>query len=247
MEGWRADTYGERIAADYDARLPGRLDTAACVELLAALAGGGPVLELGVGTGRVALPLAARGLQVDGIDASAAMVARLKAKPGGAGVRVVVGDFAAVPAPGAAYRLVYVVFNTLFCLLAQDDQARCFAAVADRLAGDGVFVVEAFVPDPARLAKRQDVTVERIEPDRVELSAVRYDPLAQRIDAQHVTLTPGGVHLAPVALRYAWPAELDLLARLAGLRLRDRWGGWRREPLDADSGQHVSVYERAAP
>src|SRR5919201_835972 len=187
MEGWRADTYGERIAADYDARLPGRLDTAACVELLAALAGPGPVLELGVGTGRVALPLAARGLRVHGVDASEAMVARLRAKPGGEAVEVTIGDLAQVPAEGP-FTLVFVVFNTLFCLLTQEDQVRCFARVAERLAPGGAFVVEAFVPDPGRLARLQELTVDHVGADRVILTATRRDPVGQRIDSQHLVL-----------------------------------------------------------
>jgi SAM-dependent methyltransferase len=243
MDDYRPATYGDRIADVYDEWQRGGFDTDACVEFLAGLAGPGPVLELGVGTGRVALPLAARGLEVHGIDASAAMVERLHAKPGGDAVRVTIGDFAEVPVDGS-YPLVFVVFNTLFCLLTQDDQVRCFARVAERLAGGGAFVVEAFVPDPALLARPQEVTADHVGLDAVALTATRRDPLGQRIDAQHMVLGPDGVRLYPVALRYAWPAELDLMARLAGLRLRERWAGWRRQPFTADSGSHVSVYER---
>jgi SAM-dependent methyltransferase len=244
MEGYRPETYGDRIADLYDDWYARRFDLDGCVELLAVLAGPGPALELGVGTGRVALPLAARGVEVHGVDASQAMVQRLKAKPGGDAVQVTVGDFAAVPVQGS-YRLVFVVFNTLFALLTQDDQARCFAQVARRLQGGGAFVVEAFVPDPARLARRQELTVDDLGLDRVVLTATHRDPLGQRIDSQHVLLQPDGVRLLPVVLRYAWPAELDLMARLAGLRLRERWAGWRRQPFGADSTGHVSVYEPA--
>jgi SAM-dependent methyltransferase len=175
MEGYGAKTYGDWIAEDYDHLHVGRHDTDACVDLLAGLAREGPVLELGVGTGRVALPLAARGLQVHGIDVSEAMVERLRAKPGGETVRVTFGDFAEVPVTGT-FRLVFVVFNTLFALPSQDDQVRCFARVAERLGDGGAFVVEAFVPDPARLAQRQELTVDDIGLDHVWLTATHRDP-----------------------------------------------------------------------
>jgi SAM-dependent methyltransferase len=239
MEGYGPQTYGERAADLYDdwhRELPGLHD---CVERLAELAGPGPVLELGVGTGRVALPLVQRGLQVHGIDASPAMLAKLRAKPGGDHVRVVVGDMVEVSV-GASYSLVFAVFNTLFALVSQEEQVRCFANVAGRLTGGGVFVVEAFVPDPGG---GQSVRALRVTLDSVLLAVSREDPVAQRIDAQQVLLGPQGVRLVPGVLRYAWPAELDLMARLAGLRLRERWGGWRREPFTADSRTHVSVYQ----
>jgi len=188
--------------------------------------------------------LAARGVQVHGIDASAAMVERLRAKPGGDAVAVTFGDFAGVPVEGR-YRLVYVVFNTFFALLTQDDQLRCFAAVADRLASGGAFLLSGFVPDPTLYSGGQSVRTTEVGLDRVRLDLARHDPVAQRVDFQHVLLTEGGIGLYPGALRYAWPSELDLMARLAGLRLRERWGGWRREPFGADSGLHVSVYEQA--
>jgi SAM-dependent methyltransferase len=205
MEGYRPETYGDRIADVYDAMMADLPDPTDSVDRLADLAGPGPALELGIGTGRVALPLAARGVQVHGVDASEAMVGRLRAKPGGEAIPVTLGDFAGVPAEGD-YRLVYVVFNTFFALLTQDAQVRCFAGVARRLAPGGAFVLQDF---------------------------------------QHVVLAEGGVRLHPGAIRYAWPSELDLMARLAGLRLRERWGGWRREPFGADSPLHVSVYEHA--
>jgi SAM-dependent methyltransferase len=188
--------------------------------------------------------LAARGVQVHGIDASAAMVERLRAKPGGDAVAVTFGDFAGVPVEGR-YRLVYVVFNTFFALLTQDDQLRCFAAVADRLAPGGAFLLSGFVPDPTLYSGGQSVRTTEVGLDRARLDLARHDPVAQRVDFQHVLLTEGGIGLYPGALRYAWPSELDLMARLAGLRLRERWGGWRREPFGADSGLHVSVYEQA--
>ena len=185
----------------------------------------GPALELGTGRGRVALPLAAMGVQVHGIDASAAIVERLRAKPGGEAIDVTVGDFAAVPVEGR-YPLVYGVFNTYFAPLTQDDQLRCFAAVGRRLAPGGAFVLQGFVPDQSLHPGGQSVRTTHLGLDQVRL-------------------TWPGIRLYPGAIRYAWPSELDLMARLAGLRLRARWGGWRREPFGPDSGVHVSVYEHA--
>jgi SAM-dependent methyltransferase len=246
MEGYRPETYGDRIADIYDAMMAGLPEPADCVDRLAELAGPGPALELGIGTGRVALPLAARGVEVHGIDASAAMVERLRAKPGGDAIPVTVGDFAAVPVEGS-YPLVYVVFNTFFALLTQDDQVRCFAAVAERLGPGGVFVLEAFMPDPGRHAGGGSVVTRQLEVDLARLDLARHDPVAQVVEFQSVLLSAEGVRLLPGVLRYAWPAELDLMARLAGLRLRERWGGWGREPFTASTTSlHVSVYEQAA-
>jgi SAM-dependent methyltransferase len=237
-------TYGERMADVYDdwPRLPA--NTGAAVELLARLAEDGPVLELGIGTGRIALPLAERGLRVHGIDASPAMVRRLRAKPGGERIPVVVADFADVPAEGR-FALVFVVFNTFFGLLSQDAQVRCFAAVAEHLTDAGVFVIEAFVPDLGRFDRGQRLGTVDVGGGWGLLEASVHDPVGQRVRSQQVVIDEGGVRLYPVELRYAWPSELDLMARLAGLRLRERWGGWAGEPFGAASPTHVSVYERA--
>ena len=245
MEGYRPETYGDRIADVYDAMMADLPDPTDSVDRLADLAGPGPALELGIGTGRVALPLAARGVQVHGVDASEAMVGRLRAKPGGEAIPVTLGDFAGVPAEGD-YRLVYVVFNTFFALLTQDDQVRCFAGVARRLAPGGAFVLQGFVPDLGLYAGGQSVRATHLGLDQVRLDLARHDPVAQRVDFQHVVLSGGGIRLYPGAVRYAWPSELDLMARLAGLRLRERWGGWRREPYTgATSGLYVAIYEHA--
>jgi SAM-dependent methyltransferase len=236
------DSFGEEAAARYD-DVP-RGTEAETVAFLAERARGGPALELAIGTGRIALPLAAAGVRVDGVELSEAMVARLRAKPGGDRLAVTLGDMADVPVQGR-YRLVYVVFNTLFNLLTQDDQVRCFANVAAHLEDDGVFVVEAFVPAWLhRLRDGRYVDAERVDVDRVVLDVGRHDPLAQTLDESHVELSPAGIRVGPVVTRYAWPAELDLMARLAGLRLRERWGGWSGEPFTADSRDHVSVYGR---
>lgn len=244
MSDYTTSTYGDRIAEVYDELYGGMFDVEATVALLAELAGGGPALELGIGTGRVALPLAARGVPVHGIDASEAMVARLRAKPGGTAIPVTMGDFADVPVEGV-FSLVFVVFNTFFGLLTQDDQVRCFQHVGRRLTPDGVFVLECFVPDPTRFVRGQSVSATRVEIDRVVMDVAQHDPLNQRVMSQHVHITAQGIRLYPVHLRYAWPSELDLMARLAGLRLRHRWGGWRREPFTAASDRHISVYARA--
>ena len=235
--------YGEAIAADYDA-LHAHLDPAAAVEALAELAGGGRVLELAIGTGRIALPLAAMGLEVHGVDASQAMVERLRAKPGGEAIAVAIGDFADVPAEGE-FELVFVAFNTIFALLTQEDQLRCFRNAAARLAPGGAFVIEAFVPDLGRYQRGQSLSVTRIEGGRTILDAARHDAVRQRITARLIAFEGEGVRQYPTELRYAWPSELDLMGQLAGLRLRERWGGWGREPFTASSGVHVSVYERS--
>jgi SAM-dependent methyltransferase len=232
----------EDTAETYDDEPRG--DEEAAVAFLAERAGEGPALELAIGTGRMALPLAARGIRVDGIDISPAMVARLRAKPGGEELTVTMGDFADVPVEGA-YRLIYVVFNTIFNLLTQDDQVRCFENVAPHLTDDGVFLVEALVPAYLyRLRDDQYVDAEAIAVGEVRFDVGRYDAVTQHLVETHVTLTRDGVRLGPIVTRYAWPSELDLMARIAGLRLKERWAGWNREPFTADSRRHVSVYGR---
>jgi SAM-dependent methyltransferase len=245
MEDYRPETYGDRIADLYDRMVATLPDPADCVDRLAELAGPGPALELGIGTGRIALPLAARGVEVHGIDASAAMVERLRAKPGGEAVPVTMGDFADVPVEGS-FMLVYAVFNTFFSLLTQDAQVRCFQAVADRLARGGAFALELFVPDPTLHPGGQSIRTRHLGLDLVRFDLALHDPVAQRVDFQNVLLAADGARLMPGSVRYAWPSELDLMARLAGLRLRERWGGWRREPYTGStSGLYVAVYEHA--
>ena len=243
MEGYGAETYGERIAQRYD-DLYGELDPEPAVEAIARLAGGrGPVLELAIGTGRIALPLTERGIEVHGVDVSDAMVARLRSKPGGGAIPVTMGNFADVPVEGQ-YGIVFIAFNTFFGLTTQDEQVRCFENVAAHLGENGFFAIEAFVPDMARFDRNQRVSAITVELDEVQLEASKYDPVAQRSTSQHVFLSPKGVELYPVVIRFAWPAELDLMARLAGLRLHERWGGWDGRPFTADSGHHVSIYGR---
>jgi len=235
-------SFGKDAAEIYD-DVP-RGDEPATVAFLKELAGGGPALELAIGTGRIALPLAARGIRVDGIDISPAMVAKLREKPGGDQLSVTMGNFADVPVQGS-YRLVFLVFNTLFNLLTQEEQVRCFENVAAHLTDDGSFVVEAFMPTfLTRLRNDQYVDAETIGVNEVWFDVGRHDPVAQRLDETHVRLTKEGVRLYPIVTRYAWPSELDLMARIAGLRLNDRWAGWNREPFNSTSSRHVSVYGR---
>jgi hypothetical protein len=172
------------------------------------------------------------------------MVAKMRAKPGGDQIAVTMGNFADVPVSGT-YRLIYLVFNTIFNLLTQDDQVRCFENVASHLRADGSFVVEAFVPTYlTRLRSEQYVDAETIRVDEVTLDVGRHDPVKQLLVESHVVLTREGVRLFPIVCRYAWPSELDLMARIVGLRLVERYGGWNREPFTASSGTHVSVYGR---
>jgi SAM-dependent methyltransferase len=240
-------TYGDRIASMYDAFLPPgvQANTDAAVAFLRGLAGDRRVLELGIGTGRVALPLAALGVDVHGIDASEAMLARLREKPGGAALPVTVGDFADVEADGE-FGLVYVVFNTFFALLSQVDQVRCFRNVAAHLETHGRFVIEAFVPDPTLYDRGQRVNATRVEVDRLQLDVTRHDPMAQQVISQHVLIGADGIVLVPVQLRYAWPSELDLMAALAGMELDSRAAGWRGDAFGATSSSHVSVYVKRA-
>jgi SAM-dependent methyltransferase len=238
-----ASTYGDRMADVYDEWFAVPTDAGDAVALLSDLGGSGPLLELGIGTGRIALPLAQRGHRVHGVDASEAMVQKLRGKADGAEIPVTIGDFAELDIEGD-FSLIYVVFNTFFALLSQEDQVRCFSNVAKRLQEGGVFVIEAFVPDMTRWDRDQRMEAQHVANDSVVLGAARHDPVEQRVVSNHLLVSEGGVKFYPVRLRYAWPAELDLMARLAGLRLRDRWGGWGREPFVGSSVKHVSVYVR---
>jgi trans-aconitate methyltransferase len=181
-------------------------------------------------------------VRVHGIDASQAMVARLGAKPGGPEIPVTMGDFRDFTVP-ERFHLVYVVFNTFFGLLTQDDQVSCFRSVARHLTDEGVFAMEAFVPDATRWDRGQRVSATRVELDEVEIEVSMHDSLAQHTHSHHLIVREDGVRLYPVRIRYAYPSELDLMARLAGMRLRERWADWDRSPLTATSQKHISVWE----
>jgi SAM-dependent methyltransferase len=240
-------TYGDRIAEIYDDQYVASLsaDTTIAVSFLKELARDGPALELGIGTGRVAIPLAEAGVQVHGIDSSEAMLTKLKAKPGADQIQVTRGSFAEFSLQ-TRFQLVYVVFNTFFGLLTQEEQVSCFHSVARHLAPDGAFAMQAFVPDVTRFdAHNQRVAAESVGVDEVTLETSIHDPFAQRTVSSHVVIRDGSVRVYPVRIRYAYVSELDLMARLAGLRLRERWAGWDRVPYPSPSWTHVSVWERA--
>ncbi|GAP06447.1 methylase related with ubiquinone/menaquinone biosynthesis [Anaerolinea thermolimosa] len=236
-------SFDEETAAIYD-QTAQRGDEAETVAFLKDLAGDGPALELAIGTGRIALPLAAEGVKVMGIDLSLPMLQRLHDKPGGEHIEVTVGNFADVPVEGK-YRLIYLVFNTFFNLLTQDEQVRCFENVAKHLMDEGVFVLEGGVPaEFYRLRNYQYVDAEAVEVDGVRLDVARFDPVTQLLEESHITFGPAGVRLNPIVTRLVWPSELDLMARIAGLRLKERWASWRREPFTANSRNCISVYGR---
>jgi SAM-dependent methyltransferase len=241
MKGYGPATFGEINAEFYDLEQAPNAETLRAVETLAELAAGGRVLELAIGTGRIAVPLAERGLDVSGMDASPEMIAKLRAKPGGADIPVTIADMADVGVDGP-FDLIFLVFNTLFNLTSQADQVRCFKNSAARLSRRGRFVIEAFVPEVARYADGQRLRTVHIDVNRVVVEASIHDPVTQVIRYQYITTTPEGVRLEPLPLRYAWPAEIDLMARLAGLELRERWSDWDRSPFTAASASHVSVY-----
>lgn len=252
MEGYRPETYGDRFADVYDRWYPDVTDAEACADRIAALvadAGGGPVLELGVGSGRLAVPISARGVEVHGIDASAAMLARLADRPGGDRVRAVHGDMTELDLgdlrPPGGYAVALVAFNTFFNLVTEDRQRRCLAAVAAALAPEGSLLLEAFVPDPEAGEGHGALGV--VEPrhiglDEVVLTVSRTDPGTQTVTGQHVQLSDAGVRLRPWHLRYATPDQLDAMAVDAGLVLAWRDAGWAGERFDAASASHVSCY-----
>jgi SAM-dependent methyltransferase len=232
--------YSDWIAEFYDAWFSEWLDSAGTVERLAELAGAGPVLEWGIGTGRVALPLRARGVDVHGIDASLAMVARLRAKPGGAEVPVTIGDFTDVSVT-RKFSLVYVTAGSFFELQSQEAQLRCFRNVANHLIPGGLFALDGVIPDENQQAMR-------VIPSRsgeLVLRVREVDRVEQRYVSHYIVLGERGLRTLAVPFRYAWPSELDLMAQMAGLRLRERVGGWRGEPFGAASPSQVSVYETA--
>lgn len=252
MEAYDASTYGDRFADVYDDWYAGVTDAEACADRVATIVaevGGGPVLELGVGSGRLALPLAARGLEVHGLDASGAMLERLRRKPGGDAVITTLGDMAAIPiVEPPPFAVVLIAFNTLFNLPTETAQRRCLTRVAEVLAPHGRLVVEAFVPrDDLPAVAERSVTPRHLTADEVVLTVSQHDPVAQTITGQHVQLTEAGTRLRPWHLRYLTPVQLDELAATAGLALVERTAGWRGEPFGPDREVHVSVYRKAAP
>jgi hypothetical protein len=236
--------FDERVAATYDEDEAGMFDPdllGSTVDRLAELADGGPALEFAIGTGRVALPLAQRGLDVAGVDESAAMLARLRAKPGADAVRAEVGDFTSARVAGD-FRLVYLVFNTIMNVTTQEQQVATFRNAAAHLVPGGTFVVEVGVPALQRLPPGETVRAFTLTPEHLGFD--EYDVVEQRSWSHHYRITDGRAALSSVPFRYVWPAELDLMAQLAGLRRRSRWADWTRAPFTAESTSHVSVWEK---
>ncbi|MFC8364765.1 class I SAM-dependent DNA methyltransferase [Streptomyces griseorubiginosus] len=236
--------FPESVAATYDESSAGMFTAEAvdpAVEVLAGLAGAGRALELGIGTGRIALPLAGRGVEVHGIELSPAMADRLRAKPGGEAVGVTLGDFATARAPGT-FSVAYLVFNTIMNLTSQDAQVDCFRNVAAHLEPGGTFVIEVMVPQLRRLPPGQNAVPFHVGETRLGFDT--YDTATQAMASHHVRVVDGRGSFRSIPFRYVWPAELDLMARLAGMRLRDRWADWSGAPFTAESESHVSVWER---
>ncbi|MDP9396459.1 MAG: class I SAM-dependent methyltransferase [Actinomycetota bacterium] len=213
------------------------------VDFLADLARSGGALELGVGTGRIALPLSRRGIPVHGIDLSTAMIERLRAKPGAERITVTQGDFARTTVP-QRFPLAYLVFNTIVNLTTQDEQVPCFCNVADHLEPGGCFVIEVNVPRLRGLPPGEAIRPFAATPERLGFD--EYDVANQGLVSHHYHVRDGRVDVVSTPFRYVWPSELDLMARIAGLTLRERWSDWRRAPFTSDSRQHVSVWEKPA-
>ena len=238
--------FDERVAARYDESSAEMFDPAVVdpvVDVLAELAGSGRALELGIGTGRIALPLAQRGVPVHGIEVSKAMVARLRAKPGGEDIGVTMGDFATTSVDGT-FAVAYLVFNTIMNLTTQEAQVACFRNVAAHLAPGGSFVIEVGVPELRRLPA--DETLRAFHVSETGWGIDEYDVATQGLISHHFVIVDGKLDRLSIPFRYVWPSELDLMAQLAGMTLRDRWSGWQREPFTSDSTKHVSVWEKPA-
>jgi SAM-dependent methyltransferase len=238
------DHFEEPVARRYDQSVAGMFDESVvspAVELLYELAGSGPVLELGIGTGRIALPLARRGVEVHGIDLSPAMIEQLRAKPGGADIRVTIGDFATTTV-SCEFTLAYLVFNTIMNLTTLEEQVACFQNAASHLRDGGRFLVEVGVPQLQRLPPGETILPFHIS--ETHLGVDEYHVASQAMVSHHHSLVDGTWKLRSIPFRYVWPSELDLMARLAGMTLRERWGGWRREPFTSDSTSHVSIWEK---
>jgi SAM-dependent methyltransferase len=237
--------FGERIAESYDessGEMFERDVVQPAVDLLADLAGSGRALELGIGTGRIALPLAQRGVPVHGIDMSRAMVARLRAKPGSHPIGVTIGDFATTRVDGT-FSVAYLVFNTIMNLTTQETQVACFRNVAAHLEPGGCFVIEVAIPDLRILPPGQTAVPFHVSPTKWAFDA--YDVATQAMSSNYIEVVDGRGEYTSIPFRYVWPAELDLMAQLAGLRLRERWAGWKREPFTSESRQHVSIWEKS--
>jgi SAM-dependent methyltransferase len=236
--------FDERIAERYELYWPNLFEPSAIepvVSFLADVAGEGGALEFGIGTGRIALPLSQRGVRVQGIDLSPAMVARLRAKPGADGVGVTIGDFASTRLSGT-FRLVYLLRNTIMNLTTQDEQVECFRNAAAHLEPGGCFVIEVGIPGLQRLPPGETFQAFTVTP--THLGVDEYNIAVQGLVSHHYWVVEGQLEIFSSPFRYVWPSELDLMARLAGMTLRERWSGWERDPFTSDSTTHVSVWEK---
>ena len=242
MSDYTDETYGELIADVYDDWY-GEVDPQ-MVEMLSRLAGGGCALELGIGTGRVAIPLASRGMKMYGIDSSPAMLKKLQTKKDSEQIQLHQGSFVNIPFE-EKFDLIFVVFSTFYGLLTQEDQISCFQNVADHLESTGLFIIEAFVPDLSRYQGGQSVRAVNLESQQTRLVASMIDPVNQIITSQFIVLNESRTDVKPVKIRYVWPSELDLMARLAGLKLVYHWDDWGQSPFTSNSGKHIAVYGRA--
>ena len=241
------DHFGEDVASQYDESDEPEFDPdviRATVDCLASLAWNNRALELAIGTGRIALPLAERGVDVRGIDLSDAMVARLRAKPGGERLSVSIGDFTSTEVEGDV-SLVYLVYNTIENVTSQAGQVAAFRNAARHLAPGGVFLIECLMPELRRLPEGATAVVFDIGERHWGID--EYDVANQGLVSHHFNVVDGRVEYGAWPFRYVWPAELDLMAEIAGLRLRDRWSGWNREPFTSESRKHVSVWEKPGP
>lgn len=238
--------YGDTLAEVYD-DLYGDAPAVAIDTMNDLIGPGGHALELGVGTGRFAIPLLERGIRVHGVDASRRMIDKLREKPLGVDIPVTIADFAHLPdMPEAPFDLAFCNFSSIFLLLTQEEQVSCFQGASRLLKPGGRFVIEAFHPDVSRYGRDQPAYVGGLERNEVMLEATRHDGLEQRLSCRFIRFRQGDVSVVPVELRYAWPQELDLMAQLAGMRRVERWGGWDRSPFHGHSFKHVSVFEKQA-
>ncbi|GHE44541.1 class I SAM-dependent methyltransferase [Streptomyces vinaceus] len=242
MTDWKPETYGPRWKSVYD-----EIDwpqPEGAVDFLAKRVGGGRALELAIGTGRVALPLAQRGVPLDGLDASPEIVDVMRTKPGGESIEVSIGNIADFTSE-RRYSLIFLLLNSLYALQTQEEQIQCFESVAAHLEPGGLFVVETFVPDPTRFRFNGRAHVYDVGLDHVRIEADTFDRATQHIKENHVEIREEGIKLYPAFLRYTWPSELDLMARIAGLELSERWGDWGNVPYDTYSENHIGVYRKA--
>ena len=242
MKDYGPETFGKLNAEDYnELHDPGT--TAETVALIAELAGKGRVLELAIGTGRVAVPLARLGVSIEGVDASPEMIAKMREKPGGDAIPVTIGDMAELNLEGR-FDFAFLIFNTLFNLTSQEDQARCIERTAALLNPGGAFLIEAFVPDLTRFKDGQVIRTQQVRGDTVTFETGIHDPVSQVVNYQYERIRNGEAKLIPLPMRYAFPSEIDSMAQLAGFELETRWGGWRQEAFTAQSEMHVSLYRK---